>query len=595
MRTAASLLVASLLTGAAIADGEWEIVISTLDKTVPGVPEAVWVPGSFNNPTISAAGLVSFRGQVGGPGITLANSRLILLGEPGNWTVVARDGSPVPGELIKGYVLNQTSGLNGLAASNNLSANGGVLVTGFINGPGVTASTDTATFFVAADGTPSFLIREGDPFPGGGGSTLSSSMSLGSGIRTSDAGAIFIPTNLVGGDVSGSTNNSALLLATPEGVVSIFRKGDPAPGFSDDTTLTPDAFGLNLNGGFVEFPGTLVGSKITLSNDKARFTTLGAAPGSVRMYCREGDPVPGMPGVSYRAGGTFSVPSQPINGDRIVFLADLEGEGIQTGVNDRAIFADQNGSVSMLLRRGDAVPGISPKEAVFGAVNTTSWSTTPNGLLAYQGILQAPDGSSVPDPSYVALRTAEGGVITICRHGDPVPGVPGGTFGSLNGSTSIAVSAAGIVVFQNNIVLGAESVPTLFAYDEAAGLRVIAQAGDTIFTGTPANQLTLIGSTGQNGDGGNTGLNPDGTLVIRAGDTQSQIFAIARIRLGAGAASCAGDFNGDGTVDGADLATLLGGWGACPPKSACPADLNGDGEVNGADLAILLGNWGPCR
>lgn len=51
------------------------------------------------------------------------------------------------------------------------------------------------------------------------------------------------------------------------------------------------------------------------------------------------------------------------------------------------------------------------------------------------------------------------------------------------------------------------------------------------------------------------------------------------------------DFNGDGTVDGADLATLLASWGACanPP---CANDLNDDGVVNGADLATLLANWG---
>jgi len=53
-----------------------------------------------------------------------------------------------------------------------------------------------------------------------------------------------------------------------------------------------------------------------------------------------------------------------------------------------------------------------------------------------------------------------------------------------------------------------------------------------------------------------------------------------------------GDLNGDGVVNGADLAILLGGWGVCPKGGACPADLNGDGSVNGADLGILLGNWG---
>ncbi|MBM4112736.1 MAG: hypothetical protein FJ253_05085 [Phycisphaerae bacterium] len=50
-----------------------------------------------------------------------------------------------------------------------------------------------------------------------------------------------------------------------------------------------------------------------------------------------------------------------------------------------------------------------------------------------------------------------------------------------------------------------------------------------------------------------------------------------------------GDLNGDGGVDGDDLGTLLGQWGAC---AGCPADLNGDGVVDGDDLGELLGNWG---
>jgi len=46
------------------------------------------------------------------------------------------------------------------------------------------------------------------------------------------------------------------------------------------------------------------------------------------------------------------------------------------------------------------------------------------------------------------------------------------------------------------------------------------------------------------------------------------------------------DLNGDGVVDGADLAALLTQWG-----TSGPADLNNDGVVNGADLATLLTNW----
>ncbi len=47
-----------------------------------------------------------------------------------------------------------------------------------------------------------------------------------------------------------------------------------------------------------------------------------------------------------------------------------------------------------------------------------------------------------------------------------------------------------------------------------------------------------------------------------------------------------GDLNGDGIVNGADLATLLANWGL-----GGAADLSGDGIVNGADLATLLANW----
>ena len=48
------------------------------------------------------------------------------------------------------------------------------------------------------------------------------------------------------------------------------------------------------------------------------------------------------------------------------------------------------------------------------------------------------------------------------------------------------------------------------------------------------------------------------------------------------------DINGDGIVDGADLARVLGAWGTDAPGG----DVNGDGIVDGADLALVLANWG---
>jgi hypothetical protein len=53
--------------------------------------------------------------------------------------------------------------------------------------------------------------------------------------------------------------------------------------------------------------------------------------------------------------------------------------------------------------------------------------------------------------------------------------------------------------------------------------------------------------------------------------------------------SCPIDLTGDGVINGADLAIVLGSW-----LTAGPGDLDGSGVVNGADLAMVLGAWGPC-
>lgn len=55
-------------------------------------------------------------------------------------------------------------------------------------------------------------------------------------------------------------------------------------------------------------------------------------------------------------------------------------------------------------------------------------------------------------------------------------------------------------------------------------------------------------------------------------------------------ATCLGDFTMDGTVNGADLAALLGAWGTHDPTY----DLTFDGVIDGADLSVLLGGWGSC-
>lgn len=54
-----------------------------------------------------------------------------------------------------------------------------------------------------------------------------------------------------------------------------------------------------------------------------------------------------------------------------------------------------------------------------------------------------------------------------------------------------------------------------------------------------------------------------------------------------------GDFDCDDDVDIFDLVQVLVDWGPCPNTGAsCPTDLDGNGIVNGHDLALLLAAWG---
>jgi hypothetical protein len=52
-----------------------------------------------------------------------------------------------------------------------------------------------------------------------------------------------------------------------------------------------------------------------------------------------------------------------------------------------------------------------------------------------------------------------------------------------------------------------------------------------------------------------------------------------------------GDINGDGTVNGLDLAILAANWLQNVPPANPNADINGDGTVNGLDLGIMAQYW----
>lgn len=89
-------------------------------------------------------------------------------------------------------------------------------------------------------------------------------------------------------------------------------------------------------------------------------------------------------------------------------------------------------------------------------------------------------------------------------------------------------------------------------------------------------------------------VNDPGTFVLpRSGTYQAVVFGTNSAVGSYGIAvlpSRVADLDGDCHVTAADIALLLGAWGAC--GAPCDADFNADGVVDAADLATLLGEWG---
>ena len=609
-RSLTTMIMALTATASTFADGTWTNIASTDGNpagltSIPGVPaDAQWVPNQFNNPVIGPTGIVTFRGQLAGTGLQTTapnNTHIFVTGNTGGagLTQIARAGNALPSGLAAGLVCNTTTGTNGLGSTQYQCANGATLITGNLNGTGVTTTTSPFWMWRDSTGTNNYIIyRGGDAYPAGTGVVMS--VSAGSPQYVNNDGKALVSAALTGTGVvtaAGVTqNNSAVMWMGPSGKTVVIRKGDAAPGFTDGTVFQPDTFGLACNGDGIVISGKLAAaSGITTSNDGVYLTN--AWGNGLEIFARKGSPIPGYPTLNFQnlvtaTTAPITLAQHPLMNDgSIVFRSSLGGSGATVGINDSATFSAKNGVFTMLLRKGDSVPGISG--LVFSSTGSGSVMNN-NGMYAYEGILMNADGTSITDTtigsSFLGVRKANGTVVVLARALDAIPGIPGATYAGISGSSSLCISDSGVVVFANSFNLGTANNTAIFAWDEVTGLRVIAKSGDTNFTGTACNQLTLFGGTGVTGNGINSALNAAGQLVIRAGDSVNSINTIAKIDLGS--TPCPADLTGDGVVNGADLAALLGAWGPC--SGSCPADLTGDGVVNGADLAALLGAWGNC-
>ena len=341
MRSTTKFTVGAFLTATlasvALADGPWVNVVTADGIQAVPVLDAVWVPNQFNNPAIDSNGFVYFRSQFAGPGITTANSRGIFRVADGTFSLLAREGSPLPGDLLPGLVINTTAGTNGLSSANMITGNGGVIVAGSANGPGVTSANNDFNAFVSSTGTASLLAREGAAYPGAAGVTMTVAQ-LSSGVYCDNNGSALTSVTLAGTGVvttaGAGQNNSAVVVYSPSGTQVVFRRGDAAPGAGVDdswdvpagSVMQQDAFGLFKNGNMVGFSGTLLntGGTVPTSADKVYLVDTGTG---LRIFAREASEIPGFPGITFKdTSSPVSWGNHPIRNDgAVLFVSTLGG------------------------------------------------------------------------------------------------------------------------------------------------------------------------------------------------------------------------------------------------------------------------------
>ena len=489
------------------------------------------------------------------------------------------------GRLSAAKANQRLPGLPGLTFSNfgtsspALSANGSLLVSATVAGGGVTTANDTACWYGPV-GSQNLIAQESTTvLPGSGGAVLSSSfgsLAMGNSVRTNNAGQVLFLSNLTGGDVSGSTNNSGLFLGNAAGVTKIWRKGDPIPGTpalpaTDGPFMTQDSFGLHLNSaGEIIHTGTLVAGTaggVSTADDKVVYTNVGEP---IRIVAREGYPVPNFTTeFMFKNASSFSPASLAINSSgKIVFsstLADVPPNANVTTANDTAWMMDDHGTMSIVIREGDAIDG-----------ETFNFAQSSGGMFINNNDTIVIAGAVVGAGDTGRLWTGPvGGPYTkIVEQGaTPIPGTTDVFLDFSAGNANIAVNNADQIVFTSNLT-GAGVTPGVddfgvFGWDPDIGLVTIARKGVTSIPEIlDVSSFSLIGVIGFTGDTGSAILTDNGWLVMRFQDVKG-FQAIVRTKpfepsedCPTDIASIAGVGISDGVVDVSDMLAVITNWGA---------------------------------
>ncbi len=248
-------------------------------------------------------------------------------------------------------------------------------------------------------------------------------------------------TRVLASFVAALWAGGALGQVSPPAVIELVaHEGDPAPGMPGVTLLSVIHPVMDAAGN-VLFRGTLGGPGIDTSNDTALFY---GPPGAVQPLIWKGEPAPDMP-------EGFVIAELPITAENvsegadaepawIAFTAGVAGPGIVPGVNSRVLFVGPPGDFRKVLQAGDQAPNCEPGVTIAEA--PFGGRLSDNGTLYVSADLV---GSGVPYDKARWIGTRDN-LELVYRKGMQAPGCdPGVVFASVD---TIRHNDAGQIAFR---------------------------------------------------------------------------------------------------------------------------------------------------
>jgi hypothetical protein len=171
---------------------------------------------------------------------------------------------------------------------------------------------------------------------------------------------------------------------------------------------------------------------------------------------------------------------------------------------------------------------------------------------------------------------------------------PSLAFADVDGNWREITASVAVPTFEWRHMVGVSDGSTVSLYLnelDGAGYQIIASgslgAGDTSLARADAGMSWSVGRGMYNG----LGADRFRGLIDEVRITASALTPAEFLFAGPG---CAGDVDGDGDTDLADLAALLAAYGSSTGGGSWNpnADLDGNGTINLADLAALLADYG---